>query len=558
VIVNGNILCGKTYEKIRKWLVTCDTKHPKCHKNIATSGSSDVTPAMVLDVSSFADRGREMVKLRRVAGQKMAYAALSYCWGVPQPNATSLSNIESYLKGIELLSLPQTLQDAVTVTRNLGLQYLWADSMCIIQDSDDDKAYEIGKMERIYSNAYVTISASSSADCTVGFLRQREPTENRIDVPFQRACKNQPNVTLCAHFSHRSKSYHIDPEPIHMRAWTFQEGFMSRRNLIYSRKQLFWSCAEVWGRDGGRMSRKDYYDMSGPRSQPYATVATSHHFLDSPRVEEWMILVQVYSNRQLGDPMDKLPALSSIASFFARKLDASYLAGLWSSHLFLMLYWTTRYGTKRACVWRAPSWSFFSIDGDIDFATDRLTQVDSETASKSFGCKIIACQAVPSSEQAPFGKLSYAALTIETRIIEITPPQSPGLLHKQGEAQHRDLPIRAVNTTIEIGRLFYDTVKYQREPKPPIVLTNDGDLPFDQPVWFLLLTATRVPTRHDRLHPKWHGPIVNAVFEPQWLPVGLALAKLPDGTYHRIGSIEGTAAGMKELLKKEPEQVTIV
>jgi len=42
--------------------------------------------------------------------------------------------------------LCQNFKDAITVTRHLGFQYIWIDSLCIIQDSFDDWDKESAQM----------------------------------------------------------------------------------------------------------------------------------------------------------------------------------------------------------------------------------------------------------------------------------------------------------------------------------------------------------------------------------------------------------------------------
>ena len=78
---------------------------------------------------------------------------------------TTTINMNDMLHGIAILTLRQTIQDAITVARKLGLQYLWVDALCIIQDSASEKDEEIAKMDRIYENAQVTICAASAENC---------------------------------------------------------------------------------------------------------------------------------------------------------------------------------------------------------------------------------------------------------------------------------------------------------------------------------------------------------------------------------------------------------
>jgi hypothetical protein len=59
-------------------------------------------------------------------------------------------------------SLPKTFQDAICVTRRLGIKYLRIDALCIIQDSEEDWRREASLMERVYAEAYLNIAATAS------------------------------------------------------------------------------------------------------------------------------------------------------------------------------------------------------------------------------------------------------------------------------------------------------------------------------------------------------------------------------------------------------------
>jgi hypothetical protein len=86
---------------------------------------------------------------------------------------TTLAVLPEFRKSNAWGQLPKTFQDAVTVTRKLGIRYLWIDSLCIIQDSKADWAEEAPKMSEIYGNSYVTIAAFVDVDTHSGFLRER-------------------------------------------------------------------------------------------------------------------------------------------------------------------------------------------------------------------------------------------------------------------------------------------------------------------------------------------------------------------------------------------------
>jgi hypothetical protein len=72
--------------------------------------------------------------------------------------------------------------------------------------------------------------------------------------------------------------------------------------------------------------------------------------------------------RCLPRAQDKLPALSNIAAHIARHMGGdAYVAGLWRSHLIEGMIWQAtghaKGRTRDPAVYRAPSWSWASIDG---------------------------------------------------------------------------------------------------------------------------------------------------------------------------------------------------
>jgi hypothetical protein len=81
----------------------------------------------------------------------------------------------------------------------------------------------------------------------------------------------------------------------------------------------------------------------------------------------WRNVLNMYCKRSLPKPEDKLPALSNIARHIADKTGDTYVAGLWRSELIGGLAWqATGYSVGRTSdvsAYRAPSWSWASIDG---------------------------------------------------------------------------------------------------------------------------------------------------------------------------------------------------
>lgn len=131
-----------------------------------------ILPTRVIDVCS------AMPKLH-VTGGVAEYTALSYCWGTSKATVTTSANLDQHCdQGFDFQDLPKTIQDAITVTRALGIQYLWVDALCIIQGSDDIARQgwdnESSRMAEVYGGASVTIIAASSSDCNDGIFQSRQ------------------------------------------------------------------------------------------------------------------------------------------------------------------------------------------------------------------------------------------------------------------------------------------------------------------------------------------------------------------------------------------------
>ena len=73
--------------------------------------------------------------------------------------------------------MPRLFQDVITTVRELGIQYVWIDSLCIVQDSKEDWELECAKMGHIYQHSTITICAPAAADTSSGFLDPRTCSE---------------------------------------------------------------------------------------------------------------------------------------------------------------------------------------------------------------------------------------------------------------------------------------------------------------------------------------------------------------------------------------------
>ncbi len=114
----------------KQWTQECVSSHPKC------AYKPGPLPKRVLHVGTATSHSRLYVS----QGEKAEYVTLSHCWGPPESHPPKVleSTAESAIASLPLASLPKTFQDAILITRQLGIRYLWIDSLCILQDSPED------------------------------------------------------------------------------------------------------------------------------------------------------------------------------------------------------------------------------------------------------------------------------------------------------------------------------------------------------------------------------------------------------------------------------------
>ncbi|KAK7949275.1 HET-domain-containing protein, partial [Apiospora aurea] len=119
--------------------------------------------------------------------QESGYAALSYCWGNAAEAAcqfkTEPHSLAERLSGFDVTDTTAVVEDAVKVCRVLGIRYLWADAVCIVQGDKDD-----WERDSIYHNAAATICPISSKSCLEGFL---DRTSRSVQIPFRSRVNNK-------------------------------------------------------------------------------------------------------------------------------------------------------------------------------------------------------------------------------------------------------------------------------------------------------------------------------------------------------------------------------
>jgi hypothetical protein len=133
----------------RAWHLHCNQSHDLCKSR---QGATRQLPTRLLYV------GDNQIKLCLSSEVKpnFEYFTLSHCWGATVFTTLLSSNIAEFQEQISPAALSTTFRDAVYVTRFFGCQYLWIDSLCIVQNNAKDWEKEASLMASVYSNSALT------------------------------------------------------------------------------------------------------------------------------------------------------------------------------------------------------------------------------------------------------------------------------------------------------------------------------------------------------------------------------------------------------------------
>jgi hypothetical protein len=406
-VVGRRVYAGSDLLPAISWFSQCLNNHPKCaasrkgHES-RTSHDGLPVPRRVLDVGA----NLELPKLVSFEmGNIAPYLALSYQWGQAVSVTTNSSNHIQHQTAIPLSNLCKIYQDAIAVTRRLGFRYLWIDSLCIIQDSPADLLRELPLMGDIYDNASITLAASVAASGKAGFLHDRQQW-NEVELPYKKSDLSRAGKVFVTDRLLCGFEEDVTRGALSRRAWCLQERAMSRRVLHFGKDQLFWEChTGIWSEEssmrlGTRSNTTDpvskFRDAFqkiadnvtlGPGKTRSTNVSPGPGF---PRMTDrshmrqvcknvpygpWYELIEQYTKRAMTCESDKLPAIAGVATKFADRIkNVEYVAGLWLQDLPAGLLWASssfnEWSNKHlrgSASYRAPSWSWASVDGDIHY-----------------------------------------------------------------------------------------------------------------------------------------------------------------------------------------------
>jgi hypothetical protein len=369
---------------INDWLVSCQ-EHTECNshnffsakaREIRDGGEGDAEkgsfdsslPKRLIRLGENAKTARLVQCPTNIT---VSYAALSYCWGGNGTFKTEEHTLEDFQKDIHLVNLPQTIKDAVYLTKRIVLDYLWVDAICIVQGNKQEWEEESRKMGHIYSNAKIVLSAARSANVNQGMFTPRSTTPLSNDIKASRGSMrarrnlNHEIIVSCRTKSNRWWEKHINTTfPLLSRGWGFQERMLATRIVHFTPSELVWECQRT-RKCECRVVESNLYPARNNMGSALRICLEQPNNERSMR-QMWREIVNSYSVRKLTQIEDKLPALSGIAALLKERSGDTYAAGLWRRALPFDLLWRCdQSGDLQFQKMRSPSWSWISVDGAV-------------------------------------------------------------------------------------------------------------------------------------------------------------------------------------------------
>ncbi|KAF7948818.1 hypothetical protein EAE96_008005 [Botrytis aclada] len=351
-----------------KWYHECLLKHTTCTNSLA---SKYHMPTRLLRIDEDEKNVRLVVTKEEVV-QDSRYSTLSHCWGNDDILKLTMSNLESFKAAISLERLPKTFIEAIFVARKLSIPYIWIDSLCIIQDSDDDWQTESVSMDDVYGNSSLNIMATVSKNSHEGLSRARDPRTLELSPAIQSKWEDTENGLFHLHNEDiwNEKLY---SGPLLNRGWVLQERVLSPRSLHFCDDELLWECREMASCESYPTGLPKVCKQENFKARPLSgsdlyerkyLIDEASKTMKGMAYDRWAEWIALYSKTHLTKGSDKLPAVSALAKCTRANLDDVYVAGLWRSMFTDQLLWSGL-SNSRPKDYRAPTWSWASVDGFV-------------------------------------------------------------------------------------------------------------------------------------------------------------------------------------------------
>jgi hypothetical protein len=308
-----------------------------------------------------------------------------------------------------------------------------------------------------YRQAYVNLSALSSADAHNGFLHHRQLRTSMDLGDALRIRRARPSWTDVLHNA-----------PLSRRGWVLQERLLSTRVLHFGKDELFWECLTTFGRESSCVESSRDVELDLQTEESFKRCFAFGNVTDSDKewytanlMEPWNRIVHMYSTLDLSVQGDRFPAIAGIAQKIGEVTGYTYIAGLWLEHIHIGLLWHAETSTSRQeSATQAPSWSWASLGGPVGWKYGSKTYV----RSLPLEMKISEATVFHSEETDIFTHGEGAELTIDAYCFTVWCRSS-----STGHAPYSDPYLTMIIDIFDERGIFVGTGHWDRSPDNPII-----------------------------------------------------------------------------------------
>ncbi|KAJ8133546.1 hypothetical protein O1611_g71 [Lasiodiplodia mahajangana] len=363
---------------LRGWLDDCDQNHGNGHDNCrpkVVESSPIKIPTRLIDVGKGYSPSVYLKQSGEIDKTRQEFIALSHPWGDKDKHShycTTRQNISDHRNGIKVDSLPSTFKHAIEVTRQLGLRYLWIDSLCIIQGEGGDFDEQAKLMETVFSSAYCVIAATCAKGMSSGFLNSRRREIFRFEKPGESAvyvCEPIDNFQL-----------EVIEGPLNKRGWVLQERALARRTIYFAENQTYWECGYgVRCETSTRMKNNQAAFLGDPQFPRMAMESTK-----GGQIRLYELLYKQYSRLDFTKIHDRPLAIAGIEQRLIRAFETQGGYGVFTRYFGRSLLWQRGETLlepiqfPQSQPYQVPSWSWMAYKGAIDFMNLPFGEVEWE------------------------------------------------------------------------------------------------------------------------------------------------------------------------------------
>lgn len=378
-------------DRITKWLKDCDT-HKGCSSTLSRSHKIVSAEAMMPKRCIHFRPGPGdswTITLEETQGRFEPYVCLSHRWAQSETvlSQTTIQNYAARIQGQQFENIDKIFIDSCRVASQCGIDYVWIDSLCIVQNSEKDWEEETLKMASYYQNARFTIGAAIPESLRPQGLFASSFTPYVSDIV--RLPYYEENGSQNSHFYVYPHPGWGPPQSRHdeaivesglgTRGWVFQERKLSRRIVWFTMAGISLEC-RCFATDWDEMkltqavgwSTKELWPRLHNARKPRPGMPTTTNAIYT----QWKSEVVEYSALQFSETDDRIIAISGVASEFDIALKKSLkttespecVVGLWIGDIHNQLLWHRVIGEKDSGRLESfPTWSWASYDGSIDW-----------------------------------------------------------------------------------------------------------------------------------------------------------------------------------------------